>query len=32
LTTARRRIKHNLADLWDNDDAATTDLAERMLR
>ena len=32
LTTARRRIKQNLADLWDNDDAATTDLADRMLK
>jgi alkylation response protein AidB-like acyl-CoA dehydrogenase len=32
LTTARRRIKQNLADLWDNDDAATTELADRMLK
>jgi alkylation response protein AidB-like acyl-CoA dehydrogenase len=32
LTTARRRVKQNLADLWDNDDAATTDLADRMLK
>jgi alkylation response protein AidB-like acyl-CoA dehydrogenase len=32
LTTARRRIKQNLAELWDNDDEATTDLADRMLK
>lgn len=32
LTTARRRIRHKLADLWDNDDDATTELARRMLR
>ena len=32
LTTARRRIKQNLADLWDNDDEATTSLADRMLK
>jgi hypothetical protein len=32
LTTARRRIKQNLADLWDNDDGPTTNLADRMLK
>jgi hypothetical protein len=32
LTTARRRIKQNLSELWDNDDDATTDLADRMLK
>jgi len=32
LDTARRRIRQNLADLWDNDDQATTSLADRMLR
>jgi hypothetical protein len=32
LLTARRRIKQNLATLWDNDDEATTALANRMLK
>jgi acyl-CoA dehydrogenase family protein 9 len=32
LLTARRRIRHSLAALWDNDDEATTSLADRMLR
>jgi acyl-CoA dehydrogenase family member 9 len=32
LDTARRRIRRSLADLWDNDDEATTSLADRMLR
>jgi len=32
LTTANRRIRRALADLWDNDDAATTSLANRMLK
>ncbi len=32
LTTAGRRIRRTLADLWDNDDEATTSLANRMLR
>ncbi|HZN34176.1 MAG TPA: acyl-CoA dehydrogenase family protein [Pirellulaceae bacterium] len=32
LRTARRRIKQSLAALWDNDDEATTALADRMLR
>jgi acyl-CoA dehydrogenase family member 9 len=31
LRTARRRIRTALAALWDNDDEATTDLANRML-
>jgi hypothetical protein len=31
LRTARRRIRTALAALWDNDDDATTDLANRML-
>jgi acyl-CoA dehydrogenase family protein 9 len=30
LTTAGRRIRRALADLWDNDDEATTSLAQRM--
>jgi len=32
LRTARRRIQQGLAALWDNDDEATTSLANRMLR
>lgn len=32
LRTAARRIERNLADLWDNDDAQTTHLANRLLR
>jgi hypothetical protein len=32
LTTADRRIRRNLRDLWDNDDAATTEVANRLLR
>jgi acyl-CoA dehydrogenase family member 9 len=32
LTTASRRIRQSLADLWDNDDDATTNLANRMLK
>jgi alkylation response protein AidB-like acyl-CoA dehydrogenase len=32
LLTARRRIKQSLAALWDNDDAETTSLANRMLK
>jgi alkylation response protein AidB-like acyl-CoA dehydrogenase len=32
LLTARRRIRQNLASLWDNDDDATTSLANRMLK
>ncbi|HWA97585.1 MAG TPA: acyl-CoA dehydrogenase family protein, partial [Pirellulales bacterium] len=32
LLTAGRRIRANLAALWDNDDAATTRLADTMLR
>ena len=32
LATASRRIRRALADLWDNDDEATTSLANRMLR
>ncbi|MDX1948662.1 MAG: acyl-CoA dehydrogenase family protein [Pirellulaceae bacterium] len=32
LRTADRRIRRVLADLWDNDDDATTSLASRMLR
>jgi alkylation response protein AidB-like acyl-CoA dehydrogenase len=32
LLTARRRIRRALADLWDNDDAATSSLARKMLR
>ncbi|MCI0360244.1 MAG: acyl-CoA dehydrogenase family protein [Planctomycetaceae bacterium] len=32
LTTAERRVRRALADLWDNDDAATTSLANRMLK
>jgi alkylation response protein AidB-like acyl-CoA dehydrogenase len=32
LATAGRRIRRALADLWDNDDAATTSLANRMLK
>lgn len=31
LLTAARRIRKNLADLWDNDDDATTAMANRML-
>jgi acyl-CoA dehydrogenase family protein 9 len=32
LRTARRRIKQSLAALWDNDDEATTALANRVLK
>jgi hypothetical protein len=32
LKTADRRVRRNLRDLWDNDDEATTDLANRVLR
>jgi hypothetical protein len=32
LRTASRRIRQALASLWDNDDEATTSLANRMLR
>jgi alkylation response protein AidB-like acyl-CoA dehydrogenase len=32
LTTAARRIRRAFADLWDNDDAATTKLANRLLK
>jgi alkylation response protein AidB-like acyl-CoA dehydrogenase len=32
LRLADRRIRQSLADLWDNDDAATTELANRMLK
>ena len=32
LRTAARRIRCALADLWDNDDQATTSLANRMLK
>jgi hypothetical protein len=32
LRTAGRRIRRNLADLWDNDDEATTSLANRVLK
>jgi alkylation response protein AidB-like acyl-CoA dehydrogenase len=32
LTTAGRRIRRNLADLWDNDDDATTEAADTLLR
>jgi alkylation response protein AidB-like acyl-CoA dehydrogenase len=32
LLTARRRIRQSLAALWDNDDPATTSLANRMLK
>jgi hypothetical protein len=32
LRTARRRIKQALAALWDNDDEATTTLANRVLK
>ena len=32
LLTARRRIRQSLASLWDNDDTATTALANRMLK
>jgi acyl-CoA dehydrogenase family protein 9 len=31
LTLAQRRIKHNLAALWDNDDAMTTQTADAFL-
>jgi hypothetical protein len=31
LSTADRRIRRNLADLWDNDDAATTAMANQLL-
>jgi hypothetical protein len=30
LQTAGRRIRRSLADLWDNDDEATTQLADRL--
>ena len=32
LRTARRRIRQALAALWDNDDEATTSLANRLLK
>jgi alkylation response protein AidB-like acyl-CoA dehydrogenase len=32
LLTARRRIRHALAAIWDNDDEPTTSLANRMLK
>jgi alkylation response protein AidB-like acyl-CoA dehydrogenase len=32
LKTAERRIHRNLADLWSNDDAATTELADSVMR
>lgn len=32
LRTAARRIRRNLADLWDNDDAQTTETADLLLR
>lgn len=32
LRTAARRIRRNLADLWDNDDAQTTETADALLR
>ncbi|MBX3413238.1 MAG: acyl-CoA dehydrogenase family protein [Pirellulales bacterium] len=32
LKTAERRIRKNFADLWDNDDEATTDIANRWLK
>jgi hypothetical protein len=32
LTTAERRIRRNLADLWENDDASTTEAADELLR
>jgi hypothetical protein len=32
LRTAGRRIRQSLAELWDNDDQATTALADRMLK
>jgi hypothetical protein len=32
LATSRRRIEQALAEMWDNDDEATTHLANRMLR
>jgi hypothetical protein len=32
LRTARRRIRQSLAALWDNDDEATTALANRVLK
>jgi alkylation response protein AidB-like acyl-CoA dehydrogenase len=32
LLTARRRIRQSLAALWDNDDEATTAIANRMLK
>jgi acyl-CoA dehydrogenase family member 9 len=32
LTSAERRIRKNLADLWDNDDDATTAIANRWLK
>ena len=31
LLTAARRIRQNLADLWDNDDEATTNVADKLL-
>jgi acyl-CoA dehydrogenase family protein 9 len=31
LGTAERRIRRNLADLWDNDDEATTEVADLLL-
>jgi alkylation response protein AidB-like acyl-CoA dehydrogenase len=32
LRLADRRVRRSLADLWNNDDAATTELANRMLK
>jgi hypothetical protein len=32
LKTAARRIRRSLAELWNNDDAATTALANRLLK
>jgi hypothetical protein len=32
LMSASRRIRRALADLWDNDDALATSLANRMLK
>ena len=31
LRTAERRIRRNLADLWDNDDEVTTEVADLLL-
>lgn len=32
LQTADRRVRHNLKAMWDNDDEATTELADRLLK